>query len=445
MKKYFFLSDKEDVLPVYKGEQVLYADRVNLLPVSGDEFSEDWLNAGDGCSFKISNLQNIMYCWNKFGVECSKQLFIYEVNLKPREELLDDEAGHHDVVSNISFYEGKLVRNIKLKKRYDLSRKKDLDALIKLGFFEDEAGSLFRGKNLRLYYEWLIRTDNQTIFQYLYSKEPDFSHLGDIVRYNKPELLRYILKEDIELDDFSIELEIKHALEFSAENSFSEMFLMLLPFVSDKTEFLYSGTCSAIDTNDIPLVDMYLDILIRENDRRGLLAVVNYVTPKEKLHFLRHVSSNVFNSINPDEWDELIVLALACESDELLEQLMVEPNRNMKKIVELTKRTESYIEENEVTLKDFAEQGNIIACQYILKKASQPDAKYTVLISKGELDSALLVAAEHGFLGIVKLLITNGAEVTTWMNYSMKFANKYNYSAMKEYLLEMGAPDEVFA
>lgn len=465
MSKYYLLSDNDKrltaVSPNKRGRNSDYSLETSI-NIQNKTAEERWISAGDESYFRISTLPDIMYLYNSRLFERFAPLYIHEVDVKNDEKLLDDEIGHHDGASSFSLYEGKYASSVLITKTYDLSQKEDLDQLIALGFFDDDEGRLFRGGNLNSYFEWLVACNQQALFTYLYDKEPDFSILLYIVMENRTELLAYIIDKSVsdEEDEYILEdynHSIENALEYAVEKDMHDIVQILLPHVPKKIKSLTSGLYAAIDANNQELVEHFIEQLIRVYAHREILDAVHYATPKEKLHLLRYFYPYIFHrtyiddSMILNEWAELMNLALACDNDELLSQLLTdsvaEISTNMDNMVRLTKQVEEEVKSTNPVLKEMVKQGNIIACQIILENV--PDfspfrARFFKRKPSGDLDGSLLIAAENGHLGIVKLLIEHGADAKTWMNYPIKFANKHNYTKMKKYLLELGVPDERF-
>jgi len=461
MLKYYLLSRENGAIDAVKPNKCRHRSPrytvVNSISIKKLTAYSKWLSAGNECYFCVSHLSDIMYRYASRDVKRNAPLFIHEVDVKNDKNLLDDEVGHHDGASNFSIYEGKYANSVLITKTYDLTQKEDLDQLIAIGLFEDDEGSLFRGDNLRSYFEWLVACNHQALFTYLYDKEPYFSIIQYIVMENRPELLRYIIERSVSNEKNEYVLEdytrsIENALEYVAENGMGDMLEILLPYASNRLGSLLIGLLSAVDVSNQELIDKFLEQLTQVAGYNELLEAVHYVTPREKLHLFKRFYFHIFIAPSSGEWDELVLLALACDSDELFSQLFSNDsasliNIGMNKVVRLTKHIEEQIQDTNIGLKDMVKEGNIIACQIILDntpRVSLSSEQRFKIKPTDDLDDCLLIAAKKGYFGIVKLLIKHGADAKTWMNFPIKYANKYNYSAMKKYFLELGVAEEKF-
>lgn len=435
MSKYYLLSFVDGFIPIVEySDSLLGKDSINPIHLKKLK-SNKWLNARKSFFsrkkpfFRICHLVDIMYQLGRYSNKSSDQLFIHEVMIKGEKYLLEDEVGHHDGVSNISFYQGKLAKNILVVKSYNLADKKNLDDVMSVGFFTNDNGCLNQDKNLEAYYEWLISNDNLNIFTYLFSRLPNYSVISRIVIENRIEFLRFILDEGVNINDSIYEIE--YALKYSAKHGLKDIFELLFPYSRKKIDALYQGLLYSIEKSDKLLARFYLEKLINENGINEVVKAIYIAAAKERLNVLIDSASGYLVMLNDEQRRIMILHALACENNELLNFL----NLNESELERITGSILSNININEISLKNVVKQGDIIVCKSFLEQKN---------IITDEIDSCLLIAAEKGFLGIVKLLIDYGAEPTTWMNYSMKFANKYNYSAMKQYFLDIGVPDERF-
>lgn len=65
--------------------------------------------------------------------------------------------------------------------------------------------------------------------------------------------------------------------------------------------------------------------------------------------------------------------------------------------------------------------------------------------NQADLDAALVLAAEKGYLAILMLLHGNGASLSAGGYWPIKYANRFGYKALKKYLMEQGQPDKSFS
>lgn len=92
-------------------------------------------------------------------------------------------------------------------------------------------------------------------------------------------------------------------------------------------------------------------------------------------------------------------------------------------------------QQSQLTLEQAAQSGYLFVIEQLLSKAEQPQE---------ELDAALLAAAKQGYTEIVKRLQQHGGSLEVAGRWPIRYANKYGYQSLKNYLLAQDQEDLYF-
>jgi len=431
MSDYYLLAKKDHAIACVKNTgRSVFSDTLNLTPVNTRVSKNGWLRPVKNYYFRVSALADAMYHYKKCWYGDTDAYVIYSVVIEDESALIDDEVGHHDGASSFSLYNGMLASSVKISESYDLSRLDDLKQLIELGFFENSSASLFRDKNLQQYFQYLINTDNLELFSFLYQQFPDFSLLSDVVRSQRKNILEFILDHGFEEESRSNQQMLYWALMTSVDEKLIDLQGLLLPFCKKKNEILFNGLIKAIDEDDLLLIKHYFSVLITTKIFDKVVAGINHAVAREKLQLILDFVKEILPDLNDEQECFLMRQAIACECDEFLSLISDVEN----KINKLRAQSLDAIFTNSWTLKQAVENADVVACERIVKNTAAAD-----------INNAILQAAESGYIAIVNLLVKHGGDATYCSNFTIKYANKYQYKKLKKYLQGLGLPDVCFS
>ena len=431
MSDYYLLAKKDHAIACVKNTgRSEFSETLNLTPVNTRVSKNGWLRPVKNYYFRVSALADIMYHYKKCWYGDTEAYVIYSVVIEDESALIDDEVGHHDGASSFSLYNGMLASSVKISESYDLSQLDDLKKLIELGFFHNSSGSLFRDKNLQQYFQYLINTGNLELFSFLYQQFPDFALLSDVVRSQRKNILEFILAYGFEKQSRSNLQTIYWSLMISVDEKLIDIQSLLLPYCKKKDDILFNGLLKAIDEDDLQLINHYFSALKNSKLFDKLAAGISHAVAREKLKLILDFVKEVLPDLSDEQECLLIRQAVACESNDFLSLISdVET-----KISKLRVQSLDAIFKNSWSLKQAVENADIVACEKIAQGSAV-----------AELNDAVLQAAESGYIAIVNVLIKHGGDASYCSNFTIKYANKYQYKKLKNYLLGLGLPDVCFS
>ena len=431
MSDYYLLAKKDHAIACVKDiGRSAFSDTLNLTPVDTRANRNGWIRPVKDYYFRVSSLADIMYYYKKCWHGDTDAYVIYSVAIEDVSALIDDEVGHHDGASSFSLYNGNLASSIKITESYDLSQLDDLKRLIEVGFFQNNPGSLFGDKNLQRYFQYLINTNNLDVFSFLYQQYPHFSLVNSVVSNQRKKILKFMLDQEFDKTDQSNLQDIYSALTISVDEKLIDIQTLLLPYCKGIDEIFFSGLIKAVNEDDVELIKYYFSALRSTKSFDKITMGIGHAVAREKLKLILVFAKEVLSALSDEQEASLIRQAIACESNELLSII----NDVENKINKLRTQSLEAILKNNWTLKQTVENADIVACERIVKNATAAD-----------INNAVLQAAESGYIAIVNLLIKYGGDATYCSNFTIKYANKYQYKKLRNYLLELGLPDVCFS
>lgn len=404
------------------------------------------------------------------------QRYLHQVSYSQQAIIDYYEDGHHDAVSSFSWDEFVMVDKVTSQQVWQLDNRASLFSLLQSDFMQDLSSSIFSSQDA-LHRTILKVVEVDLAIDYIRHAQLSAEDLGNCLTVKHAQLMRKLLKSGLfNEQDFY-------------RGSFTEINWSIL--TKDKNDFMGETLQSQLGLNDqfeVLLWDLYVPpqrpksatltaimiSLLLIND----LPWLHYMTPNEKvilpcglvLMLLRLQQSSCIDTIlsHPDIELDYSVAQYSC--DLLIDRLAVYQHLNLLQALhnqvggfdkEQSLRCASSLsatdfrqwqattfiplDEQEVInrqqqKKDYSlEQavtcGHLYLCEAILANNNS---------SQTDLDSTLLIAAELGYCEIVKRLHKRGGSLQAGGRWPIRYANKFSYPSLKNYLLTQGEEDLCF-
>ncbi|WP_019614205.1 ankyrin repeat domain-containing protein [Psychromonas ossibalaenae] len=403
------------------------------------------------------------------------QIYLHRVSY-PQEAVVDYcEDGHHDFVSSFSWDEFVMVDNLTSRQCWQLDNRESLFSLLESEFITDLGSSIFCSRD----------TLHRTIFtlagvdlavDYIRRAQLSAEELLRCLTIEHTQLMKELLKSGLftEKDLCTGSLaNINWKKLTNEKDSFMGDTLESQLGLSDEFKTLLRALyieSPPPDTEKLRAVMVALSLI-------DGLPWLHYITPAERvilpsglvLMLLRLKQPTSIEAIFQHPDIELEYSSAENSLDALIDRLAVYQHFDLLKSLHnklggfdkqqsircassLTAagaskfQTAAFntVEEQEIlnwqlssdsSLEQAAGCGYLLLCKKLLENKTA---------AKTDLDSALLSAAEQGYCEIVKLLHQHGGSLEAGGRWPIRYANKFSYQLLKNYLLEQGQEDLCF-
>ncbi len=401
------------------------------------------------------------------------QVYLHQVSY-PQGAISDYcEDGHHDGVSSFSWDEFVMVDNLISRQVWQLDNRESLLSLLKSEFMTDLGSSIFSSRDA-LHRTILKLAGVELAVDYIRHAQLSAEELHNCLTVEHTQLVKELLKSGL----FSEEDFCRGTL---ADIDWKKLTNEKDSFMGDTLE----TQLGLSDEFEALLRDLYVDSPAPKTEKLRAIMValslinglpwLHYITPAERvilpcglvLMLLRLKQSTSIEAIFDHPDIELEYTAAENSCDSLIDRLAVYQHFDLLKSLhnklggfdkqqsircasslsaagasKFQVATFNIVEEQEIlnwqlqssdsSLEHAASCGYLFLCEQLLANET---------ISKADLDSALLSAAEQGYCEIVKLLHKHGGSLEAGGRWPIRYANKFAYPQLKNYLLAQGQED----
>lgn len=353
------------------------------------------------------------------------QHHLLEVEYLTSDVLDTFEDGHHDMASSFSTDYYEIVARCQVKQHWQLNDLTNVTRLLNSAFYQQHQSALIHGSEFQeILLDLLPEQDYPQLVQQLGLRRSDLLWLQ-----SRPTVIEHMLKLGI-VTEMDILTEARPCLEavfrsHQAESQSVRSALALDALAADKPfrHHLREDDFISVD------VEILLSLLgaARANNPAGeepdVVRVARILKCPETL-------------VNGDKlaMEQLVDrLAVLGKPEWLSDHHHYQPRiqASLEAIGLFSEPSQQWqTEQAPDSLKTAASQGLLQEVKRLCQSAQQD-----------ELNSALLAAARQGYTGIVALLHQQGADLGYSSQFAIKYANKYGYGQLREYLLANGLPD----
>ncbi|MCK6261766.1 hypothetical protein KP803_00600 [Vibrio sp. ZSDE26] len=424
--------------------------------------------------YKITSANYLFRHW-RIG-----QRILHEVQYRESDVCEYHEDGHHDFVSSFSFDEYFLVSTVFIINSWDLGNENDLFSLLNDGFQEKMRAGLISNPS-GFYAAVILAVDDDALLT-------KFSEYCDLINYQTLTTLMLDHNEAFNklisrvfIDEETLYLLIKRSFDWETMSNREAKYI---PLWGRDQQHWQLGHEKGL-----------LDFVIGQYIPSGIDTITKYVQPSYEplrrllfemaitMHFCLERIINLDDTYTLNS-DFAIYLIRSENTKHLLNALEI------IKTVEFDSKVERLIDrcavygEQRLAEKIINLSGNgSLACRYfsslfaihgidnvktsfdhsqlfkwqrskVIDSPKEAFGKGLLLLtnealssneySMQDLNAAIVLAAEHGYCRIVEQLHSKGASLAAGGRWPMKYANKYGYIELKEYLLEQGATEAEF-
>ncbi len=401
------------------------------------------------------------------------QTYLHQVSYL-QEAIVDyREDGHHDGVSSFSWDEFVMVDNLTSRQCWQLNDRESLFSLLESEFMTDLGSSIFCSRDA-LHRTILTLAEVDLAVDYIRSAQLSAQDLNNCLTVEHTELLRELLKTGLfsEEDFCRCSLTNIDWKRLTADkDSFTGVTLESQLGLSDTLEILLRNI---FVNSPAPKTEKLRAVMVALSLIKGL-PWLHYITPSKRvilpcgivLMLLRLKQSTSVEAIFKHPNIDLEYGSAENSCDSLIDRLAVYQHFDLLKSLhnklggfdqqqsircasslsaagssKFQVATFNIVEDHEILNwqqhKSDSSLEHAAGCGYLLLCKKQLDSE---AISKTELDPALLSAAEQGYCEIVKLLHKHGASLEAGGRWPIRYANKFGYQQLKNYLLEQGQED----
>ncbi|MBV1910464.1 MAG: hypothetical protein KUG78_14265 [Kangiellaceae bacterium] len=422
-------------------------------------------------NFLVASANFIFNHW-KLGLTC-----LHHVNFDESDIQDIKEDGHHDGASDFSFDEYILVGKLSSLKSWQLNAIDSLVELFGSEFYQQLKGGLFSTES-KLYQAVISSSNDSTATDFVRTIGKDSCQTWQSVPIDRVELkskllnlkliseqtIARIYRPNVNWKELSTEKasRIKFIREFSMsppiDFEFVSSHFHFDNFPNEKKLRLRLAIWRLLDNQEwqqglrtedrLEFPKEMLIYLLRFESLNSILAVINsdntdlYTTSNKNntLMFLldrlvAHKSDEGIDALKQRESSftaklqmRLVSSLYACSlNNDVASELAVKFCSD--KAID---KTLKWQQENQRNLEQLVVNGFSFSVEKFLSENS---------VEVDILSKLALKAAEKGYSRILMLLAEHGADLSYWSNFVVKYANKFDYTAMKEWLIEQEIED----
>lgn len=417
--------------------------------------------------FKVLTAEFVFNHWQ------SGQIYLHQVSYPQQAISNHYEDGHHDEVSSFSWDEFVMVNNLNSQQFWQLNNRESLFALLESQFMSDLRSTLFCSQDA-LHRAIFSLANIELTIDYIrhgqLTKEDLFSSLSlEHIELVRALLASGLLNEEdfcacslanIEWKTLTTEKDAFMGMTLESKLGLSDSIEALLWAVYDesnppKTEQLstiivalallnqrpWQHYLKLVKTISLPsgLIVMLLRLqqaatvkVVLQNaniklDFTGTENSCDYLLDRIAVYQQVDLLKSLHNKLDSFDKAQIMRLVSSLAAAGLSQFQMANfTNIDAQEILHWQEQ------EADQSLEHAASCGYLLLSQKILARES---------ITQAQLDSALLAAAQMGYCEIVKLLHNHGGSLEVSGRWPIRYANKYSYQQLKNYLLAQGQED----